>query len=171
MPKARCSLQFYKIDTIPRNLDMDNIPFFPNVRKNIRLKIKYRNTISVYIVHKFTWLYIWCISVFLVAQTMQGASERWIYVEWVVQEYENYIIYFQLKSYTEKTSIPFPFTLNGIWSLWQFSFLFWTKWNSIWVKIERNSFPFDYEPNGIPFDSKLKEKLSPLSYPIQFERK
>ena len=32
-------------------------------------------------------------------------------------------------------------------------------------------FPFTFEPNGIPFGSKLKEKLSPRSYPIQFERK
>ena len=46
---------------------------------------------------------------------------------------------------------PFPFTLNGIWSWWQFSFRF--------------------EPNGIPFGSKSKWKLSPRSYPIQFERK
>ena len=34
-----------------------------------------------------------------------------------------------------------------------------------------DSFPFDFEPNGIPFGSKIKEKLSPRSYPIQFERK
>ena len=53
--------------------------------------------------------------------------------------------------YTEKTKFPFPFTLNGIWSWWQFSFRFWTKWNSIWCRIEG--------------------KLSPRSYPIQFERK
>ena len=33
------------------------------------------------------------------------------------------------------------------------------------------SFPFDFEPNGIPFSSKLKGKLSPRSYPIQFKRK
>jgi len=38
---------------------------------------------------------------------------------------------------TEKTSIPFPFILNGIRLWWQFSFRFWTKWNSIWFKIER----------------------------------
>ena len=29
----------------------------------------------------------------------------------------------------------FPFTLNGIWSWWQVSFRFWTKWNYIWFKI------------------------------------
>ena len=40
-------------------------------------------------------------------------------------------------AYTEKTIFPFPFTLNGIWSWWQFSFRFWTKWKSIWFKIER----------------------------------
>ena len=31
-----------------------------------------------------------------------------------------------------------------------------------------DSFPFEYEPNGIPFGSKSKGKLSPRSYPIQF---
>ena len=34
-----------------------------------------------------------------------------------------------------------------------------------------DSFPFDFEPNRIPFDSKSKGKLSPRSYPIQYERK
>ena len=34
-----------------------------------------------------------------------------------------------------------------------------------------DSFPFDFEPNGIPFGSKSKGKLSPRSDPIQFERK
>ena len=34
-----------------------------------------------------------------------------------------------------------------------------------------DSFPFDFESNGIPFGSKSKGKLSPRSYPIQFERK
>ena len=33
------------------------------------------------------------------------------------------------------------------------------------------SFTFDFEPAGIPFGLKLKGKLSPRSYPIQFERK
>ena len=33
-----------------------------------------------------------------------------------------------------------------------------------------DSFPFNFEPNGIPFGSKLKGKLSPRSYPIQCER-
>ena len=33
-----------------------------------------------------------------------------------------------------------------------------------------DSFPFDFEPNGILFGSKLKGKLSPRSYPIPFER-
>ena len=32
-------------------------------------------------------------------------------------------------------------------------------------------FPFDFEPNGFPFGSKPKGKLSPRSYPIQFEKK
>ena len=34
-----------------------------------------------------------------------------------------------------------------------------------------DSFPFDFEPNGNPFGSKSKGKLSLRSYPIQFERK
>ena len=34
-----------------------------------------------------------------------------------------------------------------------------------------DSFPFDFEPNGIPFGSKPKTKLSPRSYPIQYEMK
>ena len=42
-------------------------------------------------------------------------------------------------SYTEKTILPLPFTLNGIGSWWQFSFRFWIKWNSIWFKIERKT--------------------------------
>ena len=41
--------------------------------------------------------------------------------------------------YTEKTIFPFSFTLNGIWSWWQFSFRFWTKCNSIWFKIEKKT--------------------------------
>ena len=47
-------------------------------------------------------------------------------------------VYFYL-SYTEKTSIPFPFKSNGIWSWWQFSFRSWTKWKSVWFKIERKT--------------------------------
>ena len=34
-----------------------------------------------------------------------------------------------------------------------------------------DSFPFDFESNGIQFGSKSKGKLSPRSYPIQCERK
>ena len=34
-----------------------------------------------------------------------------------------------------------------------------------------DSFPFDFEPNRIPFGSKSREKLSIRSYPIQSERK
>ena len=37
---------------------------------------------------------------------------------------------------TEIARILFPFKLNGIWSWWQFSFRYWTKWNSIWFKIK-----------------------------------
>ena len=32
-------------------------------------------------------------------------------------------------------------------------------------------FVFDFEPNGIPFGSKSNGKLSPRSYPIQCEKK
>ena len=55
--------------------------------------------------------------------------------------------------HTEKTSIPFSFILNGIWS-WFDSFLFQFS-----------------EANGILFGSKSKRKLSPRPYPIQCERK
>ena len=55
-------------------------------------------------------------------------------------------------THTEKTIFPFPFTVNGIWSWWQFSFRFWNRWNSIRFR----------KPIG---------KLSPWTYPIQFERK
>ena len=34
-----------------------------------------------------------------------------------------------------------------------------------------DSFHFNFESNGIPFGSKSTGKLSPRSYPIQFERK
>ena len=34
-----------------------------------------------------------------------------------------------------------------------------------------DSLPFDFEPNGIQFGSKSKGKLSPRSYPFQWERK
>ena len=34
-----------------------------------------------------------------------------------------------------------------------------------------DGFPFDLEPNGLPFGSKSKGKLSPRSYPIQCKRK
>ena len=33
-----------------------------------------------------------------------------------------------------------------------------------------DSFPFDFEPNGIPVGSKSKEKLSPRSYPNKCEK-
>ena len=39
-------------------------------------------------------------------------------------------------SFTEKTIFPFPFTSNETWSWWQFSFRFWTRWNSIWFEID-----------------------------------
>ena len=43
---------------------------------------------------------------------------------------------------------------------------------SNWLGYDRgDSFPFDLEPNGNPFGSKSKGKLSLRSYPYQFERK
>ena len=43
---------------------------------------------------------------------------------------------------------------------------------SHWMGYDRgDSFPFNFEPNGNPFGSKSKGKLSPRSYPIQCERK
>jgi len=44
--------------------------------------------------------------------------------------------------------------------------------HSNWMGYDRgDSFPFDFEPNGIPFGSTSKGKLTPRSYPIKFERK
>ena len=61
-------------------------------------------------------------------------------------------IYYTIEHpYTEKTIFPFPFTLNGIWSWWQFL--------------------FDFEPNGIQFGTKSKGRLSPQPYLIRFQRK
>ena len=43
---------------------------------------------------------------------------------------------------------------------------------SHWMGYDRGAgFLFDFEPNGNPFGSKSKGKLSPWSYPIQYERK
>ena len=42
---------------------------------------------------------------------------------------------------------------------------------SNWMGYDRgDSFPFDFEPNGILFGSKSKGNLSPGPYPIQYER-
>ena len=42
---------------------------------------------------------------------------------------------------------------------------------SHWMGYDRgDSFPFDFEPKGNPFGSKLIGKLSPRSYPIQCKR-
>ena len=57
---------------------------------------------------------------------------------------------------------PFPSTLRKLY----FHFL------SNWMGYDRrDSFPFDFEPNGLLFGSKSKGKLSTWSYPIQYERK
>ena len=43
---------------------------------------------------------------------------------------------------------------------------------SHWMGYDRgDGFPFNFEPNGIPFGSKSKGILSPRSYTIRFERK
>ena len=43
---------------------------------------------------------------------------------------------------------------------------------SHWMGYDRgDSFPFGFEPNGVPFGLKSKEKPSPRSYPILCERK
>ena len=34
-----------------------------------------------------------------------------------------------------------------------------------------DNFPIDVEPNGVPFGLKSKGKLSPRSYPLQYENK
>ena len=74
--------------------------------------------------------------------------------------------------YTEKTIFPFSFTLNGIWSWRQFTFRFWTKWISIWFKIERfSNLSKSFVQNRKIQNRKLKGKLSPRSYPVQCERK
>ena len=65
---------------------------------------------------------------------------------WIIQPLSHLLD----KKCTEKTSILFPFKLNGIWSWWQFSFRFLTKWKAIWFKSKGN--------------------LSSRPYPIQFER-
>ena len=61
---------------------------------------------------------------------------------------------------TSSTSLP-P-------ALRKLSFQFLSHWMGY---DHGDSFPFDFEPNGFPFGSKLKGKLSPRSYSIQFERK
>ena len=43
--------------------------------------------------------------------------------------------------YAEKTCVPFPFKLNGIWSWWRVSFRFWKKWYYIWLKLKGNVSP------------------------------
>ena len=58
---------------------------------------------------------------------------------------------------------------------WRSSFSYTQKllfyFLSNWMGYGRgDSFPFDFEPNGFPFCSKSKGKLSPRSYPIQCER-
>ena len=56
------------------------------------------------------------------------------------------------------------------------SYIHWENYYSIsfqieWDMIVCDSFPFDFAPNGNLFGTKSEGKLSPWSYPIQFERK
>ena len=55
--------------------------------------------------------------------------------------------------YTEKTIFPFPFTLNGIWSWWQFSFQFPFRMELHLVQYRKENCPHD----PIPF--KLKGNI------------
>ena len=44
--------------------------------------------------------------------------------------------------------------------------------SAYWTEYDRgDSFPSDFEPNGIPFGSKLQRKRSPRAYSVRFERK
>jgi len=64
---------------------------------------------------------------------------------------------------------PSIFSLNSFCtSLGKLVFYFLSNWMGCDCG---DSFPFDFEPNGFPFHSKSKGKLSPRSYPIQFETK
>ena len=66
-----------------------------------------------------------------------------------------------------------PFGLTVIQKKWVYS-VHWEIYitNSYWMGYDCvDSFPFNFEPNVIPFGSKSKGKLSPRSYPIQFESK
>ena len=68
------------------------------------------------------------------------------------------------RTWLGKTIFPFPSRLNGILLGWQFSFRFWTKWNSIWFDRKENChhdhIPFNVKKNGnivfSVYDSKLR---------------
>ena len=70
--------------------------------------------------------------------------------------------YIELHSGTfSRDSVPETATLRKL----VFHFL------SNWIGYDRgDSFPFDFEPNGILFGYKSKGKLSPRSNPIQFDK-
>ena len=59
------------------------------------------------------------------------------------------------------------------WNTWQRTLRkLYSPFLSNWMGYDRgDSFPFDFEPNGIPFGSKSKGNLLPWSYPVQFGRK
>ena len=58
--------------------------------------------------------------------------------------------------------------INKIHTLRKLYFHFLSLWMGY---VHGDSFPFNFEPNGIVFSSKSKGKLSPLSYPMRCERK
>ena len=64
----------------------------------------------------------------------------------------NCVLYFETPCTLKKTIFPFPFTLNGIWSWWEFSLRFFNQME----------FHLDLKSEG---------KLSARSYPIQCETK
>ena len=92
----------------------------------------------------FEWKNIKHLSVFIIKKNCES-TRRWnkifSYISRkfsLVSKEEKVKVYYP-SAHTEKTNNLFPFKLNGIWSWSQFSFRFWTKWNSIWSKIERKT--------------------------------
>ena len=72
---------------------------------------------------------------------------------------------FEVPSHSNQTDSHLDIYLYTLRKLY-FQFL------SHWMGYDHGeSFPFDFELNEIPFGSKSKGKLSPRSYPIQFQRK
>ena len=55
-----------------------------------------------------------------------------------------------LLAYTEKTILPIRYTLNGLWSWWQFSFRFWIQMELYMVQNRKENCHHDH----IPFNLK-----------------